>query len=151
MVVFDPVSRFLDFFAMAMGVNDQQDEDDDSGDEQYDRDGLVLPDVSHETGEIVVHPPQTYTCLGICQPLALRGRDRAQPSGVGALTDRKETRVSSLSRIHAVDVRLRNAEALSCAGKTLSHYASRFGESFRQKKIPGFLRVHRVSALNWFS
>src|SRR5690242_13958143 len=59
-----------------------------------------------------------------------------------------------LIRIHTAAVGPRNAETRrtqSCAGKTLSHYATRFGESFRREKTLRLLRVLRVSALNRFS
>ena len=56
------VTPFL-FVAMAMGVNHQQDENDQPADQQHDDDWLILPNRLHKIGGIRIHSLSIYTRL----------------------------------------------------------------------------------------
>jgi hypothetical protein len=49
---------FMNFFAVPMGVDDQQSGDDKSARQQHNEDGLVVPDLGHQAGKFVNHPSQ---------------------------------------------------------------------------------------------
>jgi hypothetical protein len=59
-MAFDAVA-FLQFSAVAPGVNDDQDKENCASDEQNNDDRLVPPQVAHETGEIGTHCVSIYT------------------------------------------------------------------------------------------
>ncbi|MEI6194586.1 MAG: hypothetical protein WCS42_09670 [Verrucomicrobiota bacterium] len=51
------------FVAMAMGVNHQQDENDQPADQQHENDWLILPNRLHKIGGIRIHSLSIYTRL----------------------------------------------------------------------------------------
>jgi hypothetical protein len=62
MVVIEPIAS-LDFFAMTMGVNHQQQKDNQPRHEQNNDAWFFSPKVGYETGEVGIHPP-AYSCSG---------------------------------------------------------------------------------------
>lgn len=65
-LMFFGVAAFL-FFPMAMSVNDQQGKNDQSANQHHNDDGLVLPEIPHEAGEIIRHTGLIYTGSHHCQ------------------------------------------------------------------------------------
>jgi hypothetical protein len=54
-VLLGAVPFFVNFFAMTMGVNHGEDENNQPGHQQNDKDGLILPDFTDEFGQIRGH------------------------------------------------------------------------------------------------
>ena len=71
---FVPVTRFLRFFSVTVGVDDQQREEEYQTDQHHNDDGLMRPDFGHEIAQIIKHPTVLYTGSGHCETLFLSDR-----------------------------------------------------------------------------
>ncbi len=51
-VPFDPVALFMDFFSVAMGVNDRKNQQNQPACQQDNNDRFMLPNLAKELGEV---------------------------------------------------------------------------------------------------
>jgi hypothetical protein len=68
-VLFAAIPDFPGLFSMAMGVYDDQGNQQQPAHQQYNDHRLMLPDLDKEAGEIFIHGSSIYTGLSGCQML----------------------------------------------------------------------------------
>ena len=60
-MIFGPVPLLVLFFAMTMGVNHHQAENNHAAHRQNEDDRFILPDVANKFGHVGIHVQRTYT------------------------------------------------------------------------------------------